>query len=241
MPEMKKPSGVRIFVGVVVLMVAAVIAVGLFVAGSPERVRDLRLDETRANDLQQIANAVDNAYDRDAALPASLDYLKSHCVQDCYMPSIVDPKTRVPYEYAVTGPTTYQLCATFDDVTQQTDQYGNPTRPMASAPVVGPYGKPYPGYRDWTHAAGRYCYSLDTQDRLGTVACGLRNPCQAGQTCAQLPDKKGTFCVPAGKECLAAGCPQDKCVISESYPVQVSCPGGAAAPDAAPPVPPPAK
>lgn len=235
MKDLKKPSGLKIFVGVVVLMVAAAVATGLYLAGSPERVRDLRLDETRANDIQQIANAVDNAYGRDAALPASLDDLKAHCTQDCYLPSVLDPKTRAPYEYAVTGTTTYGLCATFDDVTQKTDQYGNPTRPMETAPAAGPYGKPYPGDRGWSHPAGRFCYALDTQDRLGAVACGLRNPCQSGQTCAQLPDKKGTFCVPAGKECLAAGCPQDQCAISESYPVQVQCTtGGVPAPAPAP-------
>jgi hypothetical protein len=233
MTDMKKITGIKIFVGVVVLMVAAVIGVGLYVAGSPERVRDLRLDETRSNDLQQIASAVDTAYDRDAALPATLDALKAACRQDCYLPSLIDPKTGAQYEYRTTGATTYELCATFDDVTQRLNQYGQPTREV-SVPVAAPYGKPYPGYRDWTHGAGRQCFPLDTQDRMATAACGLRNPCQAGQTCAQLPDKKGTFCVPAGKECLAAGCPQDKCAVSESYPVQVRC-ADAPAPSTAPP------
>ncbi len=232
MKDLKKPSGIRVFVGIVVLMVAAVIATGLYVAGSPERVRDIRLDETRSNDLQQIASAVDSAYDRDGALPPTLDALKAACRQDCYVPSLVDPKTRAQYEYRATGATTYELCATFDDVTQKTDQYGNP-RPAETVPAM-PYGKPYPGYRDWTHGAGRQCFPLDTQDRMAAAACGLRNPCQAGQTCAQLPDKKGTFCVPAGKECLAAGCPQDKCVVSESYPVQVRCEDATATPPAPP-------
>lgn len=232
MKNMQKPSGMKLFAGAVTLMVAAVVVTGLFVAGSPAKERNRQLDEQRVNELQQIANAIDTTYDRDARLPSSLDELKAGAKEFYYVSSIVDPKTGEHYEYIVTGDTTYDLCATFDDVTQQLDQFGRPT--PAPAPVSKPMmaGEYYPGYRDWTHGAGRHCYSIDVQDRPANQACGLRNPCQAGQTCAQLPDRKGTFCVPAGKECLAAGCAEDKCVIMESYPVQVRCTDR---PEAAPP------
>lgn len=232
--EQKKVPALKVFVGAVVLMVAAVVVTGLYVAGSPAKERNRQLDEQRTNELQQIANAIDTTYDRDARLPSSLEELKTGAKEFYYVSSIVDPKTGAPYEYNVTGDTTYELCAMFDDVTQQLDQYGRlqPAPAPASKPVM--IGEYYPGYRDWTHGAGRHCYSIDVQDRPANQACGLRNPCQAGQTCAQLPDRKGTFCVPAGKECLAAGCAEDKCVIMESYPVQVRCTDRPEAPAPAP-------
>lgn len=221
MKTAQKIPTLKLFVGAVTLMVTAVVVVGLYVAGSPAKERNRQLDEQRVNELQQIANAIDAAYDREARLPETLDELKAGAKEYYYVQSIVDPKTNEPYEYLVTGATTYDLCAVFDDVTQQRDQYGR----LAPAPAARPMetGAVYPGYRDWTHGAGRHCYSIDVDDRPANQACGLRNPCQAGQTCAQLPDKKGTFCVPSGKECLAAGCAEDKCVIMESYPVQVRC------------------
>lgn len=219
--SVKRGSGLKLFTGIVVAMVAVVVVVGLFVAGSPSKERERRFDEQRVNELQQIAGAVDNAYYRDGHLPASLDEVAVN-KQDYYVPSTVDPRTRAPYEYRTTGGDTYELCATFDDVTQQTDQYGRvtPVAPPKTAPVVG---GAYPGYRDWTHGAGRHCYQLIVESRMPTQACSLTSPCQAGQTCAQLPDRKGTYCVPAGKECLAAGCPEGACTLLESYPVQVRC------------------
>ncbi|HTM67731.1 MAG TPA: hypothetical protein VL426_00375 [Candidatus Binatia bacterium] len=229
----QRRAGLKVFTAAVVAMVAAVIAVGLYVAGSPSKERERRFDEQRVNELQQIANAVDNAYYRDGHLPSSLEELAAN-KQDNYVPSIVDPATRAPYEYRTTDGDTYELCATFDDVTQQTDQYGRPqAAPVPTKPMIGGVA---PGYRDWNHPAGRYCYELTVEPRMPTQACGLTNPCQAGQTCAQLPNKNGTFCVPAGKECLAAGCPDGQCVIMESYPAQVRC-----TTEKSPPPPPSAK
>lgn len=228
MKNAQQPPTLKLFVGAVTVMVAAVIAVGLYVAGSPVKERNRQLDEQRTNELQQIAGAIDMAYDRDQRLPASLDELKGGSKEYYYVSSIVDPKSGAPYEYLVTGDTRYELCATFDDVTQERDQYGR-LKPMSEP--LPPAAVPYPGYRDWTHGAGRHCFTVDVEDRPSNQACGLRNPCQAGQTCAQLPDRKGTFCVPAGKECLAAGCANDKCVILESYPVQVRCTDEAPTPE----------
>ena len=229
MKNTQQRSGLKIFVGAVILMVAAVISVGLYVAGSPGKERNRQLDEQRANELQQIAGAIDTLFDREARLPESLDSLKTGSKDFYYVSSIVDPKTGVPYEYRTLTDTTYELCATFDDATQELDQYGR-AKPVPAAPMTKPVmpGEYYPGFRDWTHGPGRVCYSLDVADRSASQVCGLTNPCQSGQTCAQLPNRKGTYCVPAGKECLAAGCAEDKCVIMESYPVQVRCTGQSA-------------
>lgn len=213
-------SGLRLFVGAVILMVTATVGVGLYLAGSPSKERGRRFDEQRVNELQQIATAVDSAYYRDGRLPTALEQL-SAAPEYGYVPSLVDPETGAPYEYRPTDGDTYELCATFETESQQTDQYGRPkpvpTRPMMEAAM------PYPGYRDWTHGAGRHCFQLTVEPRMPNQVCSLTNPCEAGQTCATLPGTKGTVCVPTGKECLAAGCPDGQCTIAESYPVQVRC------------------
>jgi hypothetical protein len=52
-------------------------------------------------------------------------------------PRIVDPATGAPYEYRVTGPSSFELCATFD----------------------GPRDEDF--MARWNHAAGRHCFEFD--------------------------------------------------------------------------------
>jgi len=134
-----------------------------------------------------------------------------------FIESTTDPVTKLEYEYRVEGATSYELCATFAAPTPEgKDEYGNPLPVGSTRPT-------YPGQRIWDHPAGRACFSIDAAVRIPTVACSLTNPCVApNTTCAQLPGR-GTYCVPQGKECEAAGCRPGACVIRESYPAQISC------------------
>lgn len=208
---MKKIAGFHVFAGIVIGIVAAAVIAGLFIAGTPGKERERRFDEQRVADLQQIASAVDFRYERTGNLP---DALQEFTVQssDYYIRSLNDPETGAPYEYRVAGESSYDLCAVFD--LPSTSEPAN----AAAKPVA-----PYP-YRDqaWQHPAGRHCFTLDAELRIPKPSCGIRNPCAAGQTCAVLPDREGAFCLPEGKECLAAGCP-GACTIAKSYPAQVRC------------------
>lgn len=217
-------SGVRALAAVVVLMCAAAVAAGLWLAGTPTQVRLQKFDEQRVNNLQTISSLIDNSYAQTSKLPASLvdvgakygkpssdlNDLKPSSVEPAYM---ADPANKTPYAYVVTGASTYQLCATFDAATPSTDAAAEP---VPYAPGIG-----YP--TDWNHPAGYYCFTLNAEARLPRPSCGLRNPCAAGQTCTSLPNQEGAFCVPQGKECAAAGCPSNSCVVSESYPSSVTC------------------
>lgn len=212
----------RLFVGAVILMVVATVGTGLYLAGSPSKERGRRFDEQRVSNLQSIASAIDARYERIGALPTDLAELAVPGNPESYViGSMNDPATMAQYEYLPSDALTYQLCATFDLATPE-----SPTEPGMKRPIAAPYAETYPvgmmAPTDWSHPAGRHCYSMDVSLRTARVACGLTNPCAAGQTCAMLPGKKGTVCVPAGKECLAAGC-EGACVIMESYPVQVRC------------------
>lgn len=142
---------IKFFVIVVVLMVAAVTLTGLILAGSPLAVRERRFDQQRVNDLRAISVVVDEYYARTGHLPATLDDLsKPKVVRFYYLPSIVDPQTLQPYEYAVSGKSGYRLCATFAQATKQ--------QGADSANEMMDFA--YPEKRGWEHSAGRACFEL---------------------------------------------------------------------------------
>ena len=216
-------TGLRAFAAVVIVMVAATVGAGLYLSGSPGAERGRQFDAQRLNALQQIASAVDNYYGRNESLPPDLKTLVAPQGQEGYLVgSLNDPQTQAMYEYQAVDKSHYEICAVFDLPSEKTDpnQAGR-TQPVAVGPV-GAKGMVGSVVRSWEHAAGRACFQLNATDRIGSVTCSLTSPCQAGQTCAQLPANKGTFCVPQGLECEAAGCP-GKCRLLESYPVQVVC------------------
>ncbi|MFA6603975.1 MAG: hypothetical protein WCT10_04025 [Patescibacteria group bacterium] len=234
---MLRINGLRIFAGFVITLVIAAIAGGLYLSGSPNAERSRQFDSQRLAEVQQIAAAVDSFYARNNRLPADLKVLMQAAGTESYLVgSLEDPQTKEPYGYEPQGDSNYLLCAIFDLASETADQQElkqpmpvrEPLPPAATAPLVTePLTRGR--LRTWEHPSGHFCFELNATDTIGSVQCGLRNPCAAGQTCATLPDNKGTLCVPQGHECEAAGCP-GQCLLAESYPVQVTCaqPKGAA-------------
>ncbi len=208
-----KVAGFNFFVGVVVAMVVAAVAVGLYLAGSPNTERGRRFDTERVNALAGIAAAVDSYYGEKGALPPTTEALTT---ENIHLGPFVDPKTGEPYEYQVTGVSTYELCAVFEYDSQAMSKSR-----AESTPVPVDYYRGAPS-STWDHGTGRSCFPLDAEARLARPSCSLRNPCVAGQTCALLPNVPRAVCVPEGRECLAAGCP-NACTLLESYPVEVRC------------------
>lgn len=206
---MKKPSTLRIFGTAVVVMVATVTIIGLYIAGSPGQERDYRLDEQRVTDLQQIASSVDLYYEQHGSLPENLDLLtEERQARNYYIRSVTDPETDMPYEYSITSDTAYSLCASFVMESREPEEH---------------LRQVYMGVKEeWGHDAGSYCFDLDAELRTLRNFCGLRKPCEAGQSCVTLPDMEEAVCVQEGQECRAARCPEE-CVLAESYPMQVMC------------------
>lgn len=129
------------------MLLLAVIAVGygFTVIPSPTEQRDKNYDATREGDLENISYAIDDydyAYDR---LPDNLSQidLTTYIYDDEKKRSYLeDPQTKIPYEYVVTSPTSYKLCATFG---AESDEY--------DASVPDEYN------RDITnHPKGYYCF-----------------------------------------------------------------------------------
>ncbi len=132
----------HIFSGAIVL--AAVVG-GFIVSGSPMKVRDIRFDEQRVSDLQNIQWQIVSYWQTKNALPASLSDLRDPI--GGYVPP-VDPQTGAAYDYSVTGTQAFLLCATFASPIQ-TDVFGNPVAGTAYGPATGD---------NWQHSAGRVCF-----------------------------------------------------------------------------------
>jgi hypothetical protein len=102
----------------------------------PSEMRARRLDEVRMQSLSQTETAIHSYYTIHHALPAELKALDS---EENHHREVKwhDPETNRPFEYAVTGETTYRLCVIFARSSDQSDL------------LIGPSG---------THSAGRDCY-----------------------------------------------------------------------------------
>ncbi|HEY1785082.1 MAG TPA: DUF5671 domain-containing protein [Pirellulales bacterium] len=108
-----------------VLLVAASVAEGFALAGSPWVARMRRFDLERSKDLDAIRDVIIEMSTKYAdgqrtlvrPLPPTIAEVASF---DRTRPRfgrklrLTDPETYVPYEYRVTGETTFDLCATFD-------------------------------------------------------------------------------------------------------------------------------
>ena len=131
--------------------VVAVMAVALFVAGSPRKARVEEIDRHRVRDLQAISQSVESYYDEHRALPVTLDTL--FLAPGATLESARDPVTKQLYVYHVTDAKTYELCATFDRPDADEDSNARMTTP--DRPL-----------RFWQHESGEKCYRLVIPRRI---------------------------------------------------------------------------
>ncbi len=143
-PEWKRHNAT--FRWVAITSVAIVFVLGALIIGSPSNERARRIDENRISDLKTIQQEIRNiTLDQmgptpiqKEALPVDLKAVQANAVYT--QPNIADPETGLPYEYIVTSPTTFDLCATFETVRNQT----------------------YDIF--WNHETGRQCFSVDLME-----------------------------------------------------------------------------
>jgi len=137
-------SKIKIFTRLVIAIVAVIVIVGFFIAGSPFKQRLVRFDRERVNDLQMIQGQIVNFWINKEKLPASLNDLKDN-ISGFVAP--VDPETGNPYEYRVKGNLTFELCANFNFASKE-------GAINISAPAYPRYGIE----ENWNHSAGRVCF-----------------------------------------------------------------------------------
>jgi len=114
-------------------VVAAVVA-GLLFIGSPSGQRALRFDERRVTDLRELSNAVKYRWTRRHEFTARAeDAIDGQILSRLPL----DPESKRPYGYRVTGERTFEVCATFS---------------RRSLEEAGDF---------WFHDAGNRCYSFE--------------------------------------------------------------------------------
>lgn len=141
-----KPN--KLFVSLAGLFVLLAIILGFMTFGSPNAQREMRLDATREHDLSGLQWQILNEWQTSQKIPASLAELAKDDFSGYVMP--VDPETNAPYEYNVTGPLSFELCATF----------GRASSAKSQDPKMMPIDS-YGGGLDprFQHEAGRTCFA----------------------------------------------------------------------------------
>ncbi len=148
-PRKQQQKGLhKMFVTLAGALVVLALVWGGYLIGSPSSERDRKIDEQRVTDLQAIQSEIYNIvydgrpYEQTSPVNPIPRTLEDVAAQALYQrPSIVDPETKLPYEYTVTDSTHFELCATF--VHARTQSYNI----------------------FWDHAAGRHCYQFDITDQ----------------------------------------------------------------------------
>jgi len=129
-------------------LVVIAIILGFVAAGSPTRQRDLRFDQTRINDLQQIQSQITNYWQLNGVLPPELSALEDSL---SYYSIPQDPETGNVYTYTIKSDTSFELCADFN-----LEDNGK---------TASTYYGPGPG-NNWTHQAGQSCFERTIDPQL---------------------------------------------------------------------------
>lgn len=170
--ELKKEDGKkairRIFTTIATILVLAAVVAGFMTIGSPAQQRLLRFDERRIQDLQSIQSQVVTYWQQKEVLPKSLSDLENPLV-GYGVPMDPEFEEGREYEYAVKGPLTFELCATFAlPMPKGWQEYGGGgVIPMYEGRDMGvsyPYPGPFGSNESWDHEAGRTCFerTIDT-------------------------------------------------------------------------------
>jgi hypothetical protein len=140
---------------VVSAVVLGSIIASFFLVGSPAHQRDMRFDNQRVSDLQNIQSQMISYWQQKEKLPVKLGDL-ADSISGFAAP--IDPETGAEYEYIVKGELSFELCAVFKSESVGAVGNGGMTKP---ARVVGdPYSE------NWTHKAGRVCFERSIDPEL---------------------------------------------------------------------------
>lgn len=148
-----KTKAPRIFAWGTSAAVVIVIIAGFMIVGSPATQRQIRFDERRVGDLQNIQGSVINFWTQKNMLPPKLESLKDSI--SGFVPPL-DPETNQNYSYEIISPLSFRLCAEFRKASLD-QKFGAQNGQKFASPVYydGYYGGPD---QNWTHDAGKQCF-----------------------------------------------------------------------------------
>ncbi len=132
--------------------VALVAATGIMLTGSPFTQRLMRFDSQKISDLQGIQSQAVSYWQNKIKLPASLDDLRDS-ISGYAAPK--DPQTDAAYEYRMTGPLSFELCANFNYPSDKDKSVAQPMYYPSEAVLD-----------NWQHIAGRTCFTRTIDQEL---------------------------------------------------------------------------
>ncbi len=139
-------------------LVIGSIAAGFFIIGSPMNQRDLRFDQQKIQDLQNIQWQVVSYWQQKQKLPGKLSELQDS-ISGFNVP--MDSETDEGYRYEATGSLSFKLCAMFNKGTPEGSYEGlydgRMTKPVPIAEPAEPNGVPYV-QDSWQHGEGEQCF-----------------------------------------------------------------------------------
>jgi hypothetical protein len=158
--EPNMPNRSKLLVSLASLLVLAALVTGFMQAGSPMKVRAMRFDERRINDLSSIQSYVTyNYWQQKGEVPNSIEALKDP-ISGFYVPN--DPETGAAYTYQKTGPQSFKLCANFS--LPSTDEKGSGSETIK----IPSYAYP-PINENWKHGKGNTCFDRTIDPELYPV------------------------------------------------------------------------
>ncbi|MFH0776409.1 MAG: DUF5671 domain-containing protein [Patescibacteria group bacterium] len=131
---------IQAFGWVFLAIVLACLVAAFSLIDSPQKAREVREDQERISELQQISFAITDFYNQHSALPENLDKL----VEESKVQSevLLDPVSHAKYEFQIADSKNYQLCANFTHSNREPDSPNNYSDPA------------------WEHDTGRACFAI---------------------------------------------------------------------------------
>jgi hypothetical protein len=151
--DLKQDIRVKFFGGVFIVVVLACLVVSFSIIDSPKKARELREDEERVEELQDITWSIRNFYDNKEELPQNLNELLSDSM--IIEEVLLDPVTKKRYEFEIDDETHYKLCANFAHPSKDSEKqiYDNFIDPK------------------WGHKSGHQCFEIEIDERANFSDC----------------------------------------------------------------------
>jgi hypothetical protein len=133
-----KINSSTVFVTAASISILIAVATGLATIGPPADIRLQRLDDVRSQDLQNIANTIRAYRLSHESVPDRLESIKAGGLG---YPRLTDIETGSTYGYRAIDASSYELCARFGTVSDET------RRPFGDSIF-------------WKHSSGNHCFTI---------------------------------------------------------------------------------
>ena len=127
---------------------------GFMVIGSPVTARKIKFDSERVSNLQNLQWRIVEYWQAKGNLPAELSLIEDS-ISGFRLP--LDPVTDLTYQYQITGPLSFELCADFALANNsKSDSIYSEARPIYIMDKSNPF---IDGGENWQHESGQSCFT----------------------------------------------------------------------------------